>query len=153
MRTRLPLALILAVPLVLFAACGQNESPAPASQGSVAEAPKEAPAPATGSAAAGDKGAPAPASKVSVAEGVKVFADNCEVCHYADKTDAKLGPGLKGLFKNRQLPFSHKPATEENIREQILNGNPQGKPMPMPGFAGTLSAEQVDSLILFLKTL
>jgi cytochrome c len=89
----------------------------------------------------------------SPAEGEKVFNANCAMCHFADKTDNKMGPGLKGLFKNKLLPSSHTPATEENVREQILKGNPHGKPVPMPGFAEKLKPEQVDSLIEYLKTL
>ena len=92
-------------------------------------------------------------SNGSSAEGEKVFHANCNMCHFADKTDNKMGPGLKGLFKNKLLPASHTPATEENVREQILKGNPHGKPMPMPGFADKLKPEQVDSLIQYLKTL
>ncbi len=92
-------------------------------------------------------------SNGSSAEGEKVFNANCGMCHFADKTDNKMGPGLKGLFKNKLLPSSHTPATEENVREQILKGNPHGKPMPMPGFAEKLKPEQVDSLIEYLKTL
>ncbi len=75
------------------------------------------------------------------------------MCHNTDSTQAKIGPGLKGLFKNKELPASHKPATDANVRQQILNGNPDGKPMPMPAFAGNLKPEEVDSLLEYLKTL
>lgn len=138
MRTRFAIALTLAIPLLLFTGCKQKEAPASASQGSVAEAEKEA---------------PAPTSAGSVAEGKELFVENCNACHYADKTDPKLGPGLKGLFKNKQLPISHNPVTDANVRHLILKGFPQGKPMPMPGFADTLKTAQVDSLIRYLKTL
>jgi mono/diheme cytochrome c family protein len=104
-------------------------------------------------AAGKGKKAPASASKGSVAEGAKLFQEDCNMCHFADKVDPKIGPGLKGLFKNKELPASHRPATEANVREQILKGNPQGKPMPMPAFADKLKPEQLDSLIQYLKTL
>lgn len=91
--------------------------------------------------------------KGSVAEGEKVFNANCNMCHYADKTENKMGPGMKGLFKNKELPASHKPATGANVREQILNGSPHAKPMPMPAFADKLKPEQIVSLIQYLKTL
>jgi mono/diheme cytochrome c family protein len=91
--------------------------------------------------------------KGSAEKGQRIFEDDCSICHYADRADNKLGPGMKGLFKNQLLPVSHKPATEENIREQISKGNPQGKPMPMPAFGDQLNAEQMDDLVAYLKTL
>lgn len=91
--------------------------------------------------------------KPSAEKGQRIFEDDCSICHYADRADNKLGPGMKGLFKNKLLPTSHKPATEENIREQISKGNPQGKPMPMPAFGDQLNAEQMDNLVEYLKTL
>ena len=85
--------------------------------------------------------------------GQKVFEQQCTLCHYADQTKNKIGPGLKGILKNKELPFSHKPATEANVREQILKGNPQGKPMPMPPFEGKLSAKDMANLVAYMKTL
>lgn len=85
--------------------------------------------------------------------GQKIFEQQCALCHYSDQSNNKIGPGLKGILKNKQLPFSHKPATVANVREQIEKGNPQGKPMPMPPFAGKLSAKDISSLIEYLKTL
>jgi mono/diheme cytochrome c family protein len=92
-------------------------------------------------------------TKGSVAEGKKVFDADCNICHYADRAEYKMGPGLKGLFKNKLLPTSHKPVTDANVREQILKGDPHGKPMPMPAFGDQLKPEQVDSLMEYLKTL
>jgi mono/diheme cytochrome c family protein len=85
--------------------------------------------------------------------GQKIFEQQCALCHYADQAKNKIGPGLKGILKNKELPFSHKSATEANVREQILKGNPQGKPMPMPPFEGKLSAKDMSSLIAYMKTL
>ncbi len=92
-------------------------------------------------------------SKGSAAEGEKVFKANCAMCHNADKTDAKMGPGLKSLFKNKELPSSHKPVTEAAVREQIMKGSPNAKPIPMPAFADKLKPQEIDSLIQYLKTL
>lgn len=86
-------------------------------------------------------------------EGQKIFEQQCALCHYSDQANNKIGPGLKGILKNKQLPFSHKPATVANVREQIEKGNPQGKPMPMPPFAGKLPAKDINNLIAYLKTL
>ena len=97
------------------------------------------------------KGKPelSPAAKA----GQQIFGEQCALCHYADQAKNKIGPGLKGVLKNKQLPFSHKPATVANVREQIEKGNPKGKPMPMPPFAGKLSAKEMSNLIAYLKTL
>jgi mono/diheme cytochrome c family protein len=90
----------------------------------------------------------APASKALLDEGQKIYKKNCNLCHFPDKADKKMGPGLKGLFSLKELPQSHKPATEEVIREQILKGS-----KAMPPFSKKLSPEQVDSLMAYLKTL
>ena len=88
-----------------------------------------------------------------VAAGEKVFRKNCNMCHYPDKTDSKIGPGLKDLFKNKELPASHQPVTEDNVREQIEKGSPKAKPMPMPGFHDKVSPDDINKLIEYLKTL
>jgi mono/diheme cytochrome c family protein len=93
------------------------------------------------------------AAKGSAGEGEKIFHENCNLCHFPDKTDKKIGPGLKGLFANKQLPESHKPVTEANVREQIAEGSPHAKPMPMPSFKDKLSPAQMDDLMAYLKTL
>ncbi len=97
------------------------------------------------------KGKPdlSPAAKA----GQKIYEQQCTMCHYADQAKNKIGPGLKGVLKNKELPFSHKPATVASVREQIEKGNPKGKPMPMPPFAGKLSAKDMSNLIAYLKTL
>ena len=81
--------------------------------------------------------------------GKTVFMKNCNLCHYVDKSDKKIGPGLKGLFKLKELPMSHKPFSEAAVREQIHNGNPR---KGMPAFGPKLSKADVDNLIAFLKT-
>jgi hypothetical protein len=70
------------------------------------------------------------------------------MCHFPDKSDNKLGPGLKDLFKNKELPQSHKPVTEAAVREQIENSS-----KAMLGFGKKLSAEEIDNLMASLKTL
>ncbi len=92
-------------------------------------------------------------SAAAVKEGEAIYKKNCEMCHFADKTDKKLAPGLKGLFKNKELPQSHKPATEATIREQIEKGNLDAKPMPMPPFGNKLSPAEMQNLLDYLKTL
>ncbi|TAM78597.1 MAG: c-type cytochrome [Acidobacteria bacterium] len=85
--------------------------------------------------------------------GKKIFDQNCALCHFPNQTSNKIGPGMQGVLKNKELPYSHRPATVANVQEQIEKGNPEGKPMPMPAFSGKLSKEQISDLIEYLKTL
>jgi mono/diheme cytochrome c family protein len=81
-------------------------------------------------------------------DGQAVYKKNCNLCHFPDKADKKLGPGLKDLFRNKELPQSHKPVTEVAVREQVEKGS-----KAMPGFGKKLSAEEIDNLMAYLKTL
>ena len=89
----------------------------------------------------------------AAAAGQKVFKQNCALCHYPNKSDTKMGPGLKGLFRNKELPESHRPVTEANVREQIQKGSPNAKPMSMPAFQDKLSPDEINNLIEYLKRL
>ena len=82
-----------------------------------------------------------------VALGRKTYESNCAVCHYADKTGTKVGPGLKGIFQMEKMPVQGKPVNEETIRNQIVNG---GKDMPPYAH---IKGENLSALIAYLKTL
>jgi cytochrome c len=88
-----------------------------------------------------DKGKPGDAAK-----GKEVF-DQCSVCHNADSTETKVGPGLKGLFKMPKL-VNGKPVTEANVRDFINTGG-----NGMPAYADQLSDQDRNDLIAYLKTL
>ena len=79
--------------------------------------------------------------------GKDLFAANCSVCHYSDRKDYKVGPGLLELFKNPKLPYSELPPSEKALRAQIINGSEN-----MPPFKH-LKAEQVSAIIDYLKAL
>ncbi len=79
--------------------------------------------------------------------GKDLFAANCSGCHFIDRKDTKVGPGLLGLFKNPKLPRSGRATSEENVRDTIVNG--QGK---MPPFKH-LEESKIKALIDYLKTL
>lgn len=80
------------------------------------------------------------------AKGKAVF-DQCAGCHNADSAEAKMGPGLKGLFKKDKLANGKKP-TEAVIRTQIdAGGN------GMPAYKDVLSDTEKNDLIAYLKTL
>ena len=80
------------------------------------------------------------------AKGQEVF-QQCSVCHNADSTEKKMGPGLKGLFQHEKLTNGKAP-TEANVRAQIDEGG-----NGMPSYKEMLSDEEKDNLIAYLKTL
>lgn len=82
-----------------------------------------------------------------VARGKTIFEDQCALCHDAASTEKKVGPGLKGLFQ-RSTMENGKPLTEAGIRENLDTGSEN-----MPSFKDTLTPEEKDALIAFLKTL
>ncbi len=79
--------------------------------------------------------------------GKDLFNANCSGCHYTDRKDTKVGPGLQGLFNSPKLPASGRPTSEENVRATIVNG--QGK---MPPFKH-LEDSKIKALIDYLKSL
>ena len=85
--------------------------------------------------------------KGDAAKGKEVFDSNCSVCHNADSTEKKMGPGLKGLFQRAKLA-NGKPVNEANVRAMINEGGGG-----MPAFGDTLSAEEKDNVVAYLKTL
>ena len=82
-----------------------------------------------------------------VRRGADIFAESCSGCHYADKTDTKIGPGFKGLFQRDQLPFRKVPVTEDAIVSQL-----RFPFKDMPPFR-SLTREQILALVAYLKTL
>ena len=83
----------------------------------------------------------------AAAKGKDLFMTNCSVCHFHDRQDTKVGPGLAGLFKQDRLPKSGKPATENVVRNQIINGSGS-----MPSFKH-LKQEEITAIIDYLKSL
>lgn len=84
-------------------------------------------------------------AKGDAAKGKAVF-EQCSVCHNADSTEVKMGPGLKGLFK-RKLNDG-KPATDATVGAKI-NAGGNG----MPAYKDLLSAAEKANVIAYLKTL
>jgi cytochrome c len=82
----------------------------------------------------------------SADKGKEVF-DQCSVCHNADSTEVKIGPGLKGLFKHDKL-VNGKPVNEANVRAKIDEGG-----NGMPSYKDILSNQEKDDVIAYLKTL
>ena len=86
------------------------------------------------------------AQKGDVDKGKEAF-QQCAVCHNADSTEKKMGPGLKGLFSRDKL-VNGKKVTEANVRAKIDEGG-----NGMPAYKDMLSDEEKDDLIAYLKTL
>jgi cytochrome c2 len=87
----------------------------------------------------------------------------CAACHAMDQSSAvRVGPALTGLFGARRA-FANGIGTvvadESYIRESILD--PPAKIAPgferseagMPSYAGVLTPEEIESIVLYLKTL
>ena len=88
-----------------------------------------------------------PVCAAETSAGAKAFQQNCSGCHFSDSTDKKVGPGLKGLFKNSNLPATGKPVSEKAVRGIIVNGGKQ-----MPPFKH-LKQDDVAAIIEYLKSL
>ena len=85
--------------------------------------------------------------KGDAAKGKEVF-DQCSVCHNADSTEVKMGPGLKGLFKKDKMTSTGKPVTDANILAKINEGG-----NGMPAYKDILSDAEKANVIAYLKTL
>jgi cytochrome c2 len=80
-------------------------------------------------------------------EGARIFNERCSACHYADKAETKIGPGLQGLFNLKSMPSSGVPVSNANIRKQLKTPFKN-----MPPFSD-LPEEDIEALIAYLKTL
>ncbi|MGE5254727.1 MAG: c-type cytochrome, partial [Planctomycetaceae bacterium] len=83
----------------------------------------------------------------SIRKGKELYESKCSFCHDAYSDKAIVGPGHKGLLKKPTLPASQRPATAENVVEQLRNPYRY-----MPSF-GYLAEEDVLNLIAFINTL
>jgi cytochrome c len=88
-----------------------------------------------------------PAKAAADADKGKEVFEQCGVCHNADSTEKKMGPGLKGLFKKAKL-VNGKPVNDANVKA-LINAGGNG----MPPYADMLSDAERADLIAYLKTL
>jgi cytochrome c2 len=84
--------------------------------------------------------------KGDAAKGKEVFSQ-CAVCHDAESTNKKMGPGLKGLTKGK-LASNGKPATDANVVQKIDEGG-----NGMPAYKDMLTTDEKTNLLAYLKTL
>lgn len=101
---------------------------------------------------------------VSAAEGRRVYERiGCVACHSSEAAGpTRLGPTLKGLFgRKRSFAGGISPviADEAYLRESVLEptmkivAGYERSETGMPSYAGVLTDQQVDSLILFIRSL
>ena len=79
--------------------------------------------------------------------GKEIFDSKCAICHSADTTEKKIGPGLKGLYARGTMADGTK-VTDESVTDRIVNGK-----VPMPPFQDTLSPAEIKQVVEYLKTL
>jgi len=80
--------------------------------------------------------------------GRTIYDNYCDRCHEPYSTRGKKGPGLKGVFKNKYLPLSGLPANDERVSDIIRLGRHE-----MPGYAQTLSPQDLENLLAYMHTL
>lgn len=83
----------------------------------------------------------------SIGKGKELYESKCYFCHDAYSNKREVGLGHKGILKNPLLPVSKKPATPENVANQIRNPYKD-----MPSFSYLLD-EDVENIVAFLNTL
>jgi cytochrome c2 len=103
------------------------------------------------------------ATMVSADQGRQLYErSGCMACHSIDPSVARLGPTFKGLF-GRPVTLANgaaKVKADENyLRESILDpsakvvsGYERGE-VGMPSYAGVLTDREIESIILFIKSL
>jgi mono/diheme cytochrome c family protein len=82
------------------------------------------------------------------AAGRRIYDNYCDRCHEPYATRGKKGPGLKGIFKNKYLAISGLPANDERVTDIIRLGRKE-----MPGYSQTLSQQDMEDLLAYMRTL
>jgi len=78
--------------------------------------------------------------------GASLYTMHCYDCHEENQLGLKkVPPKLHRLFSSRFLPDGSTPATDESVRDVIVNGK-----RTMPAFSGRLSDRQIADLIAYL---
>jgi cytochrome c2 len=104
--------------------------------------------------------APVTEAPATAARGAQIFQRAaCAACHSVDgSTAGKLGPSLRGVFGSR-VTFTDgtsRVADEAYIRQSLLDPGSQivkGYEEGMPSFRGVLSESEINSLILYIRSL
>jgi cytochrome c len=84
---------------------------------------------------------------VAVTSGQKIYAKQCEICHYATSKAKKIGPGLANIYPSGKFSNGKK-VDDASMRVWIESG---GK--DMPGFNEALKPNEIRDLLAYLRTL
>ena len=82
------------------------------------------------------------------AAGRKIYDAQCDRCHEPYSTRGKKGPGLQGVFQRPYLPISGLPANDERVLDILQHGRKE-----MPGFGPKLSPQEMQDVLVYLRTL
>jgi len=85
--------------------------------------------------------------KGKIEKGASLFNDKCSGCHFSDKQENKIGPGLKNILNKTKLPSSGRLANIENIWKQLKNPL-----LSMPAFL-SFSEQELADLKAYLESL
>jgi len=115
----------------------------------------------TAAATPGGAAASAPAAEAQIAEGKRVYDANCAACHGMDaRGDGPLAgsfdpapadlvaSGVHVSVRGLQVVISVPHYSSELLRERITGGNE-----PMPAWKDILTREQIDDLVLYVRSL
>jgi len=94
------------------------------------------------------KAAPAAPLSEAATSGKAVFAEKCALCHNADSTEKKLGPGLKGFYARGTFTTDGGKVTDESVTKFIETGKGM-----MPPFKDTLEPAKLKDVVAYVKTL
>ena len=87
-------------------------------------------------------------SSGSAAKGEELFEQKCSICHFADSTNRKIGPGLKGISKRGTFSVNGNKITDDSLKAWIENGD-----QLMPPFKDVLEPGQIKDVVAYVKTL
>jgi len=80
--------------------------------------------------------------------GQAYYTFNCYDCHEGNQLGLiKIPPKLHGIFSHRYLPDGSTLATDQSVREVIINGK-----RTMPAFNGRLSSDRINDIIAYLHS-
>lgn len=82
------------------------------------------------------------------AAGRRLYDNYCDRCHAPYSSRGRQGPPMKGIFRNKYLPLSGMPANDDRVTDIVRMGRNK-----MPGFAESMTQEQINDLLAYLHTL
>jgi mono/diheme cytochrome c family protein len=82
------------------------------------------------------------------AAGRRVYDRYCDQCHEPYSSRGKKGPSMAGVFKRPYLSISGLPANDERVAEIVKYGRSK-----MPAYGRELNQQQIDDLLVYMRTL